>query len=173
MHVISAADGTTALDLAERHRPDVVLADFDMPGLNGAQLCHAMREHPQLRSVPVAILTGYLVAGDPRTRGISFCALMFQPRSNKELIAIAHQLIEQGNHNHDQDGACLLNTGTAAPAPMVATLVFSPPFVTDYDDVQDSTAYSLPDAHPGRPRTSPRSWRIESPTPVGADDLDQ
>ncbi len=52
MDVITATDGDTALQLALQSAPDVVLADFDMPGLTGVQLCHAMREHEQLRSVP-------------------------------------------------------------------------------------------------------------------------
>src|SRR5262249_31646073 len=39
-----AADGLTALDLATRLKPDVVVVDVSMPGLNGAQVTARLRE---------------------------------------------------------------------------------------------------------------------------------
>nr|WP_236673823.1 ATP-binding protein [Comamonas sp. JC664] len=57
-----AADGATALDLARRRPPDVVLADALMPGMDGFKLCLELRQDPRLARVPV-ILT-HAVAPD-------------------------------------------------------------------------------------------------------------
>jgi PAS domain S-box-containing protein len=58
--VVMAADGATALELARRRGPDVVLADALMPKLDGFRLCLALRQDPRLAGVPV-ILTHTVV----------------------------------------------------------------------------------------------------------------
>lgn len=55
-HVLLAEDGTTAFELFERHRPDLVLLDVEMPGMDGYRLCRTIRGiDPQ---VPVLMVTG-------------------------------------------------------------------------------------------------------------------
>ena len=56
--VIEAEDGEKAVALFEIHRPDLVLMDALMPGLDGFQACKAIRELPGGLDVPVLILTG-------------------------------------------------------------------------------------------------------------------
>ena len=55
--VTEARDGLEALDLARADRPDLILADMAMPGLDGLGLCAALREEPSLDSVPVVLLS--------------------------------------------------------------------------------------------------------------------
>ena len=53
--VASVADGSQALPAAEQHRPDVVLMDYRLPGMDGVQATAALREaHPE---VAVVVLT--------------------------------------------------------------------------------------------------------------------
>lgn len=56
--VREAADGAAALDSLREAKPDLVLLDLDMPGVNGQNVLTAMRADPSLSSVPVLILTG-------------------------------------------------------------------------------------------------------------------
>ena len=58
MEVITTADGDSALNAIASERPDIVLADVHMPGMNGYELCSAVREHPDFRSLPVVLLVG-------------------------------------------------------------------------------------------------------------------
>ena len=45
----------------------MVLTDLNMPHLDGLQLCQAIRQNPTVADTPVAILSGGLQPGDPRT----------------------------------------------------------------------------------------------------------
>ncbi len=55
--VIEARDGVHALELARDAVPDLVLADIDMPRLDGLGLCAALRREPALDGVPVVLLS--------------------------------------------------------------------------------------------------------------------
>ena len=56
--VFLADDGQAALEQAREVRPDLILLDWVMPRMNGAQVLHALRRDPQLRPVPVVLMTG-------------------------------------------------------------------------------------------------------------------
>jgi diguanylate cyclase (GGDEF)-like protein/PAS domain S-box-containing protein len=58
LRVIMAAGGKEALELVERHTPDLVLLDVQMPGMDGFAVCKAMRRHPLLQHLPILMMTG-------------------------------------------------------------------------------------------------------------------
>lgn len=58
MVVIEAADGTEALDVFARERPDLVFLDVEMPGMTGLEVCQRIRQMPQGQSIPIMIVTG-------------------------------------------------------------------------------------------------------------------
>ncbi len=53
-----AADGTEGLAKAERFRPDVILLDVVLPGLDGSELCRRLKANPATNQIPVIFLTG-------------------------------------------------------------------------------------------------------------------
>ncbi|WP_017984523.1 SpoIIE family protein phosphatase [Amycolatopsis methanolica] len=55
--VLLARDGVEGLELARRHRPDLVLSDVMMPRLDGFGLIRALRAEPATKSVPVLFLS--------------------------------------------------------------------------------------------------------------------
>jgi two-component system cell cycle response regulator DivK len=57
----SAADG---LDLAQDHKPNLVLVDINMPHLDGLSLASIMKADPALQSIPVIALTANVMKGD-------------------------------------------------------------------------------------------------------------
>ncbi|HCC01689.1 MAG TPA: DNA-binding response regulator [Ruminococcaceae bacterium] len=50
-------DGETLLQAVRLCRPDAILLDWMMPGMDGLQICRALRENEQTRSIPVLMLT--------------------------------------------------------------------------------------------------------------------
>jgi len=57
--VRTAHDGPTALDEAVNYRPNVVLLDIGLPGMNGLEVAKKMREHPLLHNIMLIAMTGY------------------------------------------------------------------------------------------------------------------
>lgn len=55
--VLQATDGAQALDMIRAHRPDVVLLDLLMPGMNGYDVLGAVRADAELRSTPVLVIS--------------------------------------------------------------------------------------------------------------------
>jgi len=57
--VITTEDGNNALELAAREAPDVILLDLVMPGLDGAEVCKALRASERTALIPVIMMTGF------------------------------------------------------------------------------------------------------------------
>ncbi|MEW5774670.1 MAG: ATP-binding protein [Thermodesulfobacteriota bacterium] len=55
--VAYAADGHEVLDLAKRHKPDLITMDILMPGLDGRQAMARLREDPELSAIPILVLS--------------------------------------------------------------------------------------------------------------------
>ena len=57
MIVIGAKDGATGLEAIRQHKPDIVLLDIMMPGIDGWEVYRRMRADETMKEVPVIILT--------------------------------------------------------------------------------------------------------------------
>ena len=59
--VHTASDGDEALDLIAKAQPDLLVLDFEMPALNGAEICHRLRtsDNEDWRNLPVIMLTAH------------------------------------------------------------------------------------------------------------------
>lgn len=57
VRVSSSAGGPQALELMRRQRPDLVVLDVMMPGMDGPAILKHMRADPQLRHIPVIFMT--------------------------------------------------------------------------------------------------------------------
>ena len=59
-------DGEEAWKAIQTHKPDLLIADYYMPKLNGIDLVHRIRENPQTADIPVFMLTCKLYAITPQ-----------------------------------------------------------------------------------------------------------
>ena len=91
---ILAEDGETALSLARNHQPDAVLLDVNLPGLDGVQVCQAIRHDPATANVPIIMLTG---RGDDeaekRARAAGASAYLLKPSSPRTVKKVLLDLI--------------------------------------------------------------------------------
>jgi len=57
--VITAADGQQALDLINDRPPDLIVTDIQMPRVDGIQLIKRIRKRPELRAVPIIVMSAF------------------------------------------------------------------------------------------------------------------
>jgi len=87
--VIAAGDGQTALTLARRDRPDLVILDLMLPGgVDGLDVCRRLRQDPASAQVPIIMLTARVEEVD-RLIGLELGAddYVAKPFSPRELVA--------------------------------------------------------------------------------------
>jgi CheY-like chemotaxis protein len=65
-----AVDGEQALSLLKTRRPDLVLMDLSLPGIDGWEVTRRVRQDPDLRSIPILAVSAHAMAGD-RERAIA------------------------------------------------------------------------------------------------------
>jgi signal transduction histidine kinase len=86
-----ARDGLSALATAETYRPDVVLLDIGMPGMDGYELARRLRGRPGWKSVRLVAVTGYGQEEDRRRSQEAGCDYHFvkpvEPEAIQELLA--------------------------------------------------------------------------------------
>jgi CheY-like chemotaxis protein len=61
--VVTAANGKDALARIRSEMPDLIVLDIDMPGMDGLAVCKAVKLDPNLRRIPVLMLTGHSAFG--------------------------------------------------------------------------------------------------------------
>jgi CheY-like chemotaxis protein len=87
--VLEAEDGAQGWELARRERPDLVLLDVSMPGLDGFEVAELVRGHRKTRHLPLMFLTGE-ADNDERARKLGALACLakpFDPAALGSLIA--------------------------------------------------------------------------------------
>lgn len=55
--VISAKTGEEGLQMAEGHKPDIIILDVILPGMKGRAVCTAIKKNPTIKDIPVLFLT--------------------------------------------------------------------------------------------------------------------
>jgi CheY-like chemotaxis protein len=58
--IMVASDGKSALSMALSQKPDMIIADVNMPEMDGFELCHAVKKNPETKSIPVYLLSSAL-----------------------------------------------------------------------------------------------------------------
>jgi len=74
--VLVATSGREALKIAATHNPDLILLDVEMPGLDGFEVCVALKASPKTAGIPVVFVTGLDTEVD-EARGLDLGAIDF------------------------------------------------------------------------------------------------
>ena len=93
--VVEAADGPQALEAARKHRPDLILLDVMMPGMDGHAVCRAIKDDPLTRDIPVIMVTSMMAKAE-RIKSIEAGAedLLTKPFNQVEVLARVNMLLK-------------------------------------------------------------------------------
>ena len=61
---IGTRNGVEAMDLARKHRPDLILMDIQLPEVSGLDVTRWLKADPELKSIPVIAVTAFAMKGD-------------------------------------------------------------------------------------------------------------
>ena len=104
MEVLEAADGLSGLDVARLERPDVILLDVMMPGLDGWQVAEALIDGERTNAIPIVFLTARAEARD-RARGLDLGGIDYvtKPFNPVELAPLVRELITRVDRGERDD----------------------------------------------------------------------
>jgi len=104
--VRDAADGPTAIQECATFRPDLILLDIMMPGMNGFEVCRHIKATPETRLTPVVLVTG-LTTTEDRIIGINAGAddFLSKPIDLNELLARTRSLLRFKQYTDELENA--------------------------------------------------------------------
>ena len=86
--VIEAVDGEAGLAAAAAHRPDLIIMDIQLPGLDGYEATRRLKADAALHAIPVIAITAYeLNEAEDKARAAGCDAYMPKPISPRQLLA--------------------------------------------------------------------------------------
>jgi two-component system cell cycle response regulator DivK len=86
--IIEAVTGEEGVAAAETHRPDLILMDIQLPGLDGYEATRQIKANPELEHIPIIVVTSYALSGDDVKAFEAGCnAYVSKPFSPRELLA--------------------------------------------------------------------------------------
>ena len=138
IEVISVGDGDAALLKINEFAPDLIMADVNMPGLNGYQICEKIKQNENLRRIPVILLVGSFEPFDEaeakRVGADDFMTKPFQ--SIRQLVNKVSDLLDRGvPQNGEYRQAAAQNQDFVQTLPdLDEHLAAAPDYAVDSDD---------------------------------------
>jgi len=103
VEVLEASDGSEALEVATRERPDLVLLDVMMPGIDGWEVARRLEADAATRDIPILFMTA-LAGADDRRRGfeaggVGYIVKPFDPIQLGQRVNRTLELLEKGDRD--------------------------------------------------------------------------
>ncbi len=94
--VYTALNGKDGIELASTVDPDVILLDIIMPGMDGFEVCHRIKQNEQLKYLPVVFLTALKTSAGSRIKALEagVDGFLSKPVDREELIAEIRAMVK-------------------------------------------------------------------------------
>jgi len=100
-----AASAAGAAASVAARRPDVIVLDVGMPGMNGLAFCRALKDDPETAAIPVVLLTGSDAGTEQAAAEAGADAFVRKPFSPLELLSLVERLAEIGHIGFRGEGS--------------------------------------------------------------------
>ena len=92
--ILQTRNGREALELARRHRPDLILMDIQLPEVSGLDVTASMKRDDALNAIPIVAVTAYLNDwGDEAMAGAGYAACIAKPISITDFLATIDRVL--------------------------------------------------------------------------------
>ena len=92
--IVEAAPGPEGVSMASSVRPDLILMDIQLPGIDGYEATRQIKAKPDLREIPVIAVTSYALSGDDAKAFAAGCSgYVTKPYSPRQLLAKVRELL--------------------------------------------------------------------------------
>jgi two-component system, cell cycle response regulator DivK len=86
--MVEAENGEEAIASAQASRPDLILMDIQLPILDGYEATRRIKADPDLKSIPIIVVTSYALSGDEEKARLAGCDdYVAKPFSPRQLLA--------------------------------------------------------------------------------------
>src|SRR4051812_8841482 len=158
MTVAGARSADEALSMAQRLQPDLILADGQMPGRTGYDLCASVRGDPSLRAIPVYILASIQQPYDEgRGQQVGVTGHLLKPWDTAALLDRLREAVARGT-------SAAPSVPVPAPPPARTSAASMPAVAIEEDEYGEISIDSGRDAPAPEPR--PRLLTPPPPAPV-------
>ena len=98
--VLTAADGAAGIEAAARERPDLILMDLSLPGVDGWEATRRLKAQTATEAIPVIALTAHAMQGDEeRARACGCDDYLTKPIDEDQLFATLARLLGPGGQS--------------------------------------------------------------------------
>jgi len=94
---IQANSGVEAVELARRHRPNLILMDIQLPEVSGLEVTQWLKDDDELRSIPIVAITAFAMKGDEEKIRQGGCeAYLSKPISVVKFLETVRNYVSEG-----------------------------------------------------------------------------
>ena len=94
--IIEAESGEQALEAVAKQRPDLILMDIQLPGIDGYEATRRIKADPALRSITIIAVTSYALSGEEQKARAAGCdEYVPKPYSPRQLLAKIRQYLPE------------------------------------------------------------------------------
>ena len=98
--ILTAADGAAGIEAAARERPDLILMDLSLPGVDGWEATRRLKAQSATEAIPVIALTAHAMQGDEeRARACGCDDYLTKPIDEDQLFATLARLLGPGGQS--------------------------------------------------------------------------
>jgi len=92
LQVRSESQGTGFTDAALDFKPDLVLLDYMLPDMSGAELCRLLKAHSELQNIPIILFSAYILK-ESDAEGFGCDAIILKPFDLEHLVNKINELL--------------------------------------------------------------------------------